>query len=115
MQKSCGFCHELIFLHDPFRISFSFFSFCLQAGVDAERLEQICRKTGLAVGVVTLSDEVGIDVGLHVTETLTEAFRERYGRVCGVEIANEFVAENMLGKKISRESVSAGYHLNINV
>lgn len=46
-------------------------------GVSPSLLDKASRSIGWPVGLATLADEVGIDVGLHVENTLREAFGSR--------------------------------------
>ena len=49
----------------------------LVEGVSIERIDRALVKFGFPVGPITLIDEVGIDVGIHVLETMAEAFSPR--------------------------------------
>jgi enoyl-CoA hydratase/long-chain 3-hydroxyacyl-CoA dehydrogenase len=69
-------------------------------GVDFERLDKVMKKFGFPVGPVTLADEVGIDVGNHVSTSLGKAFKERMGPdVSDMRPMNELVEKGFLGRK----------------
>jgi 3-hydroxyacyl-CoA dehydrogenase/enoyl-CoA hydratase/3-hydroxybutyryl-CoA epimerase len=46
-------------------------------GVPIETIDQAITDFGFPVGPITLIDEVGIDVGMHVLATIASAFPER--------------------------------------
>lgn len=49
----------------------------LEEGADIEQLDRAMKNFGFPVGPVALLDEVGIDIGAHVTEVLSDLFEER--------------------------------------
>lgn len=49
----------------------------LLEGVPIEQIDQAMTDFGFPVGPITLIDEVGIDVGMHVLDTIQKAFPER--------------------------------------
>lgn len=49
----------------------------LLEGAPIEQIDQAMTDFGFPVGPITLIDEVGIDVGMHVLETIQKAFPER--------------------------------------
>lgn len=69
----------------------------LEEGADIEQLDKTMKGFGFPVGPVTLLDEVGIDVGAHVTEVLSDLFSER-----GIEPsakASELFEDGYKGRK----------------
>jgi enoyl-CoA hydratase/long-chain 3-hydroxyacyl-CoA dehydrogenase len=70
----------------------------LQEGVPVERLDKLSKVMGLPVGCITLIDEVGIDVAMHVNEDLGAAFQDRFqGGNPG--LLKDLVKSNHLGRK----------------
>ncbi|KJE95861.1 trifunctional protein, partial [Capsaspora owczarzaki ATCC 30864] len=73
----------------------------LTEGIDFFHLDKVMQKYGFPVGSVTLADEVGIDVGYHVSHDLGAAFKHRMGP--GAEraalVLKEMVDKNFLGRK----------------
>jgi 3-hydroxyacyl-CoA dehydrogenase/enoyl-CoA hydratase/3-hydroxybutyryl-CoA epimerase len=65
-------------------------------GANIEQLDNALTSYGFPVGPVTLMDEVGLDVGLHVLETMNDAFPDRIDVPRGIR---EVVNRNFLGKK----------------
>ncbi|MDR9418468.1 3-hydroxyacyl-CoA dehydrogenase NAD-binding domain-containing protein [Gracilimonas sp.] len=65
----------------------------LEEGASIEFLDKIMKDWGLPVGPMALFDEVGIDVGAHVAETMSPMFTER-----GVDTTNR-----------AQELLDAGY------
>jgi 3-hydroxyacyl-CoA dehydrogenase / enoyl-CoA hydratase / 3-hydroxybutyryl-CoA epimerase len=49
----------------------------LEEGISVEQLDRAMKQFGFPVGPVALLDEVGIDVGAHVADVLSEKFQER--------------------------------------
>eukprot|EP01118_Nematostelium_gracile_P019927 TRINITY_DN945_c0_g1_i1.p1 TRINITY_DN945_c0_g1~~TRINITY_DN945_c0_g1_i1.p1 ORF type:complete len:519 (+),score=191.75 TRINITY_DN945_c0_g1_i1:813-2369(+) len=69
-------------------------------GVEFERLDKAMKKFGFPVGPVTLADEVGIDVGNHVSDSLGKAFPTRMGETTtDIRPMHELVKNNFLGRK----------------
>ena len=56
----------------------------LAEGVPIETIDQALTDFGFPVGPITLIDEVGIDVGMHVLSTMQEAFPARIGTPRGL-------------------------------
>jgi len=78
------------------------FSLMLE-GVDFERLDKVMKQFGFPVGPVTLADEVGIDVGNHVSTSLGKAFPERMGsKTTDIRPMNEMVERGFLGRKTGK-------------
>jgi 3-hydroxyacyl-CoA dehydrogenase/enoyl-CoA hydratase/3-hydroxybutyryl-CoA epimerase len=72
----------------------------LEEGASIEFLDKIMKDFGYPVGPMALFDEVGIDVGAHVAETMAPMFAER-----GVESTNkadELLEAGFKGRKNKR-------------
>lgn len=52
----------------------------LEEGASVEQIDTAMKDAGFPVGPLALLDEVGIDIGAHVTGVLTKLFRERGAR-----------------------------------
>lgn len=70
----------------------------MQEGVPLDQLDDAMKKYGMPVGPVTLVDEVGIDVAMHVQETLAPSLGERMG-AGDPAVLKELVAAGILGRK----------------
>lgn len=71
-----------------------------QEGLSPIEMNKMSKKIGFPVGLATLFDEVGIDIGAHIGEYLGGVFGDRLGNPQGmVSILNEFIAGGMLGRK----------------
>ncbi|MDP7033049.1 MAG: 3-hydroxyacyl-CoA dehydrogenase NAD-binding domain-containing protein [Planctomycetota bacterium] len=71
----------------------------LAEGNTIEEIDQAARKIGFPVGPMTLSDEVGLDVGIKVGKILLDAFGERFAPPKGWE---SLATPKRLGKKTGR-------------
>lgn len=62
------------------------------------------KKMGFPVGLATLFDEVGVDVGAHIGEYLGGVYGDRMGNPeAMVNILKEFVANGLLGKPCQQQ------------
>ena len=68
----------------------------LQQGVSILDLDRAMTKFGFPVGPLTLLDEVGIDVGVHVLDTMVKAFP---GRISKSAVVDKLIDKKILGKK----------------
>lgn len=68
----------------------------LLEGVEPRKLDKLGKKFGFPVGPVTLTDEVGIDIGAHIGEYLSGCFGERFGAV-NPEVLNSLVNAGITG------------------
>ena len=69
-------------------------------GAGLHRLDSAVRDFGFPIGPIALIDEVGIDVGAHVAESLGPTFAERGARP--TDAMQRLAARNILGKKSGR-------------
>lgn len=69
----------------------------LLEGVEPKKLDKLGKTFGFPVGPVTLTDEVGIDVGAHIGEYLTNCFGERFSGA-NPEVLRSFVNAGITGK-----------------
>lgn len=72
-----------------------------QEGVTAGELDKCSKRFGWPVGLATLMDEVGLDVGLHVSESLGKAFGARFGGG-NPAVLERLVAAGFKGRKSGR-------------
>jgi 3-hydroxyacyl-CoA dehydrogenase/enoyl-CoA hydratase/3-hydroxybutyryl-CoA epimerase len=71
----------------------------LQEGASVEALDEAMEKFGFPVGPMTLVDEVGFDVGIHVLETMQKAFSDRFKLP---EVLRPLADSGRLGRKNSK-------------
>tara|TARA_R100001143_G_C3361215_1_gene136177 strand:+ start:28116 stop:30233 length:2118 start_codon:yes stop_codon:yes gene_type:complete len=69
----------------------------LEEGAAIEQLERVMKQFGFPVGPIALFDEVGIDVGAHVSEVLSDTFRSRGAKTS--DKAAELVDAGYKGRK----------------
>jgi 3-hydroxyacyl-CoA dehydrogenase/enoyl-CoA hydratase/3-hydroxybutyryl-CoA epimerase len=67
-----------------------------ETGIPPEIIDEAMLEFGMPMGPLRLLDEIGLDVALHVGETLCEAFPDRLVKSALLE---RMVAEGKLGKK----------------
>nr|CAG4649110.1 EOG090X01G2 [Scapholeberis mucronata] len=70
----------------------------LLEGTDPRKLDKLGKSFGFPVGPVTLTDEVGIDIGAHIGEYLQTCFGERFGGA-NPEVLNTLVNAGITGRK----------------
>ncbi|MBP9706218.1 MAG: enoyl-CoA hydratase/isomerase family protein [Oligoflexales bacterium] len=68
----------------------------LSEGVAMEKIDRALQEAGFAVGPITLCDEVGIDVGAHVLDTMIAAFPSRMTKPEGL---TKIIASGRQGRK----------------
>lgn len=71
-------------------------TFLLQEGASVEAIDMAMEGWGFPVGPLLLADEVGIDIGAHVSVILQEAFGER---LKGPDMMSGLIADDRLGRK----------------
>merc|ERR1739848_717696 len=70
----------------------------LQEGVDPKHMDKLSKGAGFPVGIATLLDKVGIDVGAHVAEDLQKAYGERF-EGGNPDVLKGLVENNCMGRK----------------
>ncbi len=68
-------------------------------GVDPERIDEAMLDFGMPMGPLRLLDEIGLDVGRHVAETLAAAFPDRLQLP---PLLEEMVESGLIGRKAGR-------------
>ncbi|MEN6317138.1 MAG: 3-hydroxyacyl-CoA dehydrogenase NAD-binding domain-containing protein [Syntrophaceae bacterium] len=71
---------------------------CLNDGADVKTIDEVIMEYGFPVGPITLLDEVGHDVGAHVTTIMKQAYPERFSD----EFTKVTIADGRLGRKNGR-------------
>ena len=71
----------------------------LEDGASIQAIDDAMTAWGFPVGPVLLSDEVGIDVGAHISTIMLEAFGER---MAGPAMASNLVDDDRMGRKNGR-------------
>jgi len=67
-----------------------------ERGVDAREIDEAMLDFGMPMGPIRLLDEIGLDVALHVAETMSGAFGERFALP---DLLNRLVEDGQLGRK----------------
>ncbi|KAA0195487.1 hypothetical protein HAZT_HAZT010268 [Hyalella azteca] len=70
----------------------------LQEGEDPKKVDKLCKKAGFPVGGVTLADEVGLDVAVHIASFLGKEFGHRAGGA-DFRVMQDIVAAGFHGRK----------------
>ena len=94
VKDSCGFLVNRIllgYINEAGRI--------LEEGIPIEVIDKIMSDFGMPMGPFTLSDEVGLDVGVKVLHALENSFGERFKPT---EIFEKIYARGFLGKKAQK-------------
>jgi 3-hydroxyacyl-CoA dehydrogenase/enoyl-CoA hydratase/3-hydroxybutyryl-CoA epimerase len=71
---------------------------CLNDGADVKTIDEVIVEYGFPVGPITLLDEVGHDVGAHVTTIMKQAYPERFSD----DLTKVTVTDGRLGRKNGR-------------
>lgn len=69
----------------------------LNDGADLQHVDQLILDFGMPMGPFVLADEVGLDVGLHVAQTLEQAYGERMQVAPALQLVHDEL--KFLGKK----------------
>lgn len=67
-------------------------------GTDPKKLDKLSKAFGFPVGIVTLTDEVGIDIGAHIAAYLTSVIGDRFSGL-NPEVLNTLVQSGISGRK----------------
>nr|CAG4647683.1 EOG090X01G2 [Moina brachiata] len=70
----------------------------LLEGVEPKKIDKLSKAFGFPVGAVTLMDEVGIDVGAHISKYLTKEFGDRLSGM-NPEVLSALVNAGLNGRK----------------
>jgi len=73
--------------------------FLLSEGASIEAIDKAMVKWGFPIGPLLLTDEVGIDVGAHISKIMLDAFGER---MAGPEMAQGLLDDDRQGRKNGR-------------
>ena len=68
----------------------------LEQGASIVDIDHHITKFGFPVGPITLLDEIGIDVGVHVLDTMVSAFKDRIEKS---SVVDKLIAKKILGRK----------------
>ncbi len=91
VKDSCGFIVNRIllgYIDEAGRI--------LEEGLGVEKIDKVMTDFGMPMGPFTLSDEVGLDVGIKVMHILEAAFGDRFK---AVDVFDKVLTKGLLGKK----------------
>lgn len=84
----------------------------LLEGVEPKKIDKLSKAFGFPVGAVTLMDEVGIDVGAHISEFLTKQFGDRLSGM-NPEVLSALVGAGLSGTSNLRSCWQKYVHLLI--
>ena len=73
--------------------------FLLSEGASIKAIDKAMVKWGFPIGPLLLTDEVGIDVGAHISKIMLDAFGER---MAGPDMAQGLVDDDRMGRKNGR-------------
>ena len=82
----------------------------LLEGTEPRKLDKLGKSFGFPVGPVTLTDEVGIDIGAHIGEYLQKCFGERFAAV-NPEVLNTLVNAGITGSSTFSANFERVSHL----
>jgi 3-hydroxyacyl-CoA dehydrogenase/enoyl-CoA hydratase/3-hydroxybutyryl-CoA epimerase len=73
--------------------------FLLSEGASVKAIDKAMAQWGFPIGPLLLTDEVGIDVGAHISKIMLDAFGER---MAGPDMAQGLVDDDRMGRKNGR-------------
>lgn len=65
---------------------------------DVLKINGLTRKAGFPIGMLSVVDEIGVDVGIPVAEHMSKSFGERYS-ISSLPFSKDLVLNGFLGEK----------------